>query len=487
MEKKIKTLYIFSIAAILAFLGMQSYWLYARYDYSLKEYELSAQDVIKLTVDEYNGVRLQSPSKIRTLRTSNNLNMYIDSAGQQRRTATVTTIIYDTSKFFGFDEGSDLTPEEQKRLVQILADSIEAMESKKATFDVSNAPSDGLAWNAMRNYEMELQSPFSTEALDSLLRRENIDARVSIIVADSILWSTTVTPHSSVLNPCFSMSVPYSELEGKAVVIDCRIPASEVIRDMLWTLVTACILSLLLISCLVWQIKTIAKLSRLDKMRNSFITTMIHELKRPISTLKMCVSGIDSDKLMEDPRLRHEWVAETRIALDNLSAYFSKLRDITFNNVEQIPLNVSSFPLAGLIDGALMSIAIPGAKQVAIENSVPQELLVSADRSHLSNVIVNLVENAVKYSGEEVAVKIGAMATSEGVTITVSDNGNGIAASDRKRIFGRFYRGKASATDIPGMGLGLTYVKLLVDAHGGDISVESSEGVGTTFTIKLPQ
>ena len=84
-------------------------------------------------------------------------------------------------------------------------------------------------------------------------------------------------------------------------------------------------------------------------------------------------------------------------------------------------------------------------------------------------------------------VRIYSESTPEGVKINVADNGNGIPAADRSRIFNRFYRGKASATDIPGMGLGLSYVKLLVDAHGGEISVESSEGVGSVFTIKLPQ
>ena len=131
-----------------------------------------------------------------------------------------------------------------------------------------------------------------------------------------------------------------------------------------WTLALAVVLSLFLIHCLLWQIKTIVKLTRLDKMRNSFITTMIHELKRPISTLKMCVSGIDNDKLMEDNQLRHELTGEIRMALDNLSAYFSKLRDITFNNVEQIPLNVSSFNLTVLVDSVIKSITVPSTKDV---------------------------------------------------------------------------------------------------------------------------
>ncbi|MDE6842974.1 MAG: ATP-binding protein, partial [Muribaculaceae bacterium] len=97
------------------------------------------------------------------------------------------------------------------------------------------------------------------------------------------------------------------------------------------------------------------------------------------------------------------------------------------------------------------------------------------------------VENAVKYSGNSVKISAYATLTDTEVTIAVSDNGNGIAASDLRHIFQRFYRGKASATDLPGIGLGLTYVRLLVGAHGGSVSVDSTEGVGTCFTIKLPR
>ena len=236
-----------------------------------------------------------------------------------------------------------------------------------------------------------------------------------------------------------------------------------------------------------WQIKTIVKLTRLDKMRNSFITTMIHELKRPITTLKMCVSGIDNDKMMEDSQLRHEMASETRIALDNLAAYFSKLRDITFNNVEQIPLHISSFNLANLAEEVSKSIALPSNKHVTFENKIPKDLDISADRTHMTNIIINLIENAIKYSGQEVTIGISTESTVDGIAIKVSDNGNGIPIGSQNKIFDRFYRGKASSTEIPGMGLGLAYVKLLVEAHGGDITVESTESIGSTFTIKLPQ
>lgn len=490
MEKKIKYLYILSIVAILAFLGMQVYWLYGRYKYSLTEYENRTELLVAEALKEYNKARDHgSATEVDTVRVQSRFQMRnnIDSIGKQIRTVTVRTNVINGRKLLGITENRKLTLEEMKRFEEILMDSTKMLDANIASIDASSAPSDGIAWNAMRNFEREVKSPFTKEGIDSTLRKHNLIAKISLILQDSITWEPVAIHYSSVISPCFKVTTPYSELERKAVVIECEIPSSEILRNMGWTLVLAVILSLFLILCLIWQIKTIAKLTRLDKMRNSFITTMIHELKRPISTLKMCVSGIDNDKLMEDDQLRHELTGEIRIALDNLSAYFSKLRDITFNNVEQIPLNVTSFNLAALVDSVIKSITLPSAKDVVFENTVPEYFEISADCSHLMNILTNLIENAIKYSSDKVTIKINAVRTSDGCQIIVEDNGNGIAADDINRIFNRFYRGKASASDIPGMGLGLAYVKLLTNAHGGDISVESTEGVGSSFSIQIPQ
>ena len=190
---------------------------------------------------------------------------------------------------------------------------------------------------------------------------------------------------------------------------------------------------------------------------------------------------------MEDKITKKEILSETRNALDNLSAYFSKLRDITFNNVEQIPLNLRSVNLHELFDNVISATAFPADKAVKIKNGIDRGVVVSADRTHLYNILNNLVENAVKYSGASVEINATADEKNGCVELHVSDTGNGIPSSDMKHIFKRFYRGKASAGKQPGMGLGLAYAKLLIDAHGGDISVESSEGEGSCFTIILPQ
>ena len=130
---------------------------------------------------------------------------------------------------------------------------------------------------------------------------------------------------------------------------------------------------------------------------------------------------------------------------------------------------------------------IPAGKTVTVTNGIAPSLRVSADASHLYNILNNLVENAVKYSGPSVEISATATEDNGTVELRVSDTGNGIPSGDLRHIFRRFYRGKASAGEQPGMGLGLAYVRLLVEAHGGTISVESTEGKGSCFTIRLPQ
>lgn len=394
MEKRIKALYIITIIAILSFLGMQVYWLYGRYEFSLSEYEASAYKTIRQTVTELNQSRQEQPDsdgRTRTLQSKYSLNHSYDSVGSQ------------------------------------------------------------------------------------------------VTVADSIMWEPTVLRHASVFDPTIKVSVPYSELERKSVVVTCHLPVARIFHEMLGSLIIVALLSMFLIVCLVLQFATILKFSRLDNMRNSFITTMIHELKRPISTLKMCVSGLDNERMMEDPSIKKEILSETRISLDNLSAYFSKLRDITFNNVEQIPLNIQTINLHDLFRAVADATLLPPEKTVVIRNDIDMTIEVSADRSHLYNILNNLVENAVKYSGRSVEITATASGIDGYVEIAVSDNGSGISAGDIRHIFKRFYRGKASAGEQPGMGLGLAYVRLLVDAHGGEITVKSVEGEGTCFTIRLPQ
>lgn len=492
MEKRIKVLYIFTIIAILAFLGMQVYWLYGRYEFSLNEYETNSYKTIVQLMSTLNQNRPDLPDekgRVSTRRSTYNFNKDVDSVGRAKKTATVISYKYYAHELLGIKDKRPLTEEEKERVAKMVLEDAARMETKRVSYDASNAPSDGAIWSAFKNVDAELESPLKAETVDSTLSEEGMDVNVSLIVTDSMVWEPSMMRHATAFDPSIVVSVPYSELEKKSVVIECHLPVAKIFNDMQGSLIVVALLSLFLIICLLLQFNTILKLSRLDKMRNSFTTTMIHELKRPISTLKMCVSGIENDKMMANPEVKAELVAETRNALDNLSSYFSKLRDITFNNVEQIPLNITQFSLYELVESVELNTSIPGGKEVVFDNEVDASVSISADRVHLANILGNLFENAVKYSGEKVGISVSSSydASDNLLQIKVSDNGNGIPATDLRHIFTRFYRGRASVSEVPGMGLGLTYVKLLTEAHGGHIEVQSREGQGTIFTIILPQ
>lgn len=497
MEKRIKALYIITIVAILAFLGMQTYWIYNRYEVSLIEYERLLSNKIVKCVDDYNSIRGKSQS-VKTNAMNNygddtvfsiptfSLKQEYGDTVKTTRTAKISTYLFSAHELLGIEPGTPLS-NEQKNKAMKLAQIQMKTPADSVVFDASGAKDENEAWTATQNVQTEQKCPFRIEGIDSVLNKVGIKAHINIDRADSTVWKETIDYHTSALAPKLSLTIPYSQLEGKIVSIVVTINPFEVLPGMWQTLIISIVVSILLMVCLVLQFSTVLKLSRIDKMRNSFITTMIHELKRPISTLKMCVSGLDNKKLMEDKEIKKEILSETRNALDNLSAYFSKLRDITFNDVEQIPLNIQNINLNDLLENVISAISHPAEKSIYIKNNIDKTFEILADKTHLYNILNNLVENAIKYSGSSVEIIVSAKHNNGVVELNISDTGIGISSGDLKHIFKRFYRGKTSSGGQPGMGLGLAYVKLLVEAHGGDISVESSEGEGSCFTIKLPQ
>ena len=341
----------------------------------------------------------------------------------------------------------------------------------------------------MKLFEINTQNPFTTERLDSLLRRRGIAAlRLTVdTLQDSLLWEPALGRHTSLLRPRIVVTCPIDILQRQVVRVETAVPLSPLLRSMGYTLAGSALLSLLLVFCLVYQILTIRKQRHIEAIRREFLYTMIHELKRPISTLKMCVSFMGNERMMQDMEDRQRILASSHQELDNLTSYFAKLRDITLSDAAEIPLVKSRFSLRELIEECISKQNPPSGKEVRMEIVAEEDLEVRADRMHMTNILCNLLENAIKYSAAAVTVWIDYRMRTDGLLqITVADNGLGIARADQRYVFDKFYRSEA-AKAMPGIGLGLSYVKLLVEAHGGTISFESTEGKGTTFTILIPQ
>lgn len=378
MEKRIKTLYIITIIAILSFLGMQLYWLYTRYDLSLYEYEVDLGQQISESINKYNEIRryaskqnIESDNETITVPSFALRQTYSDTE-ENKMTARIYTYTYSAHKLLGIDPLVKLTDEQMNEAVDKIRQ-IQEEPSDSVVYDASAAKDANEAWAAAQNVHTERRNQFTVEGIDSVLRNDGIKGEVALAKSDSMVWNTKMLFHRSIIKPEVTVIMPYSQLEGRTVTVTCRFSVLDVLPGLSPTFLIIILISCLLIVCLILQFSTVLKLSRIDKMRNSFITTMIHELKRPISTLKMCVSGMENEKMMEDKETKRELMSATRTALDNLSAYFSKLRDITFNNVDQIPLNIQAVNLHEIFDTVSDAAVIPAEKRVTIVNEIDED------------------------------------------------------------------------------------------------------------------
>jgi len=493
MERRIKFIYGLTICAIVAYSIVQGYWLFSRYQLSLEEYKSELYSTIIACAEEEMAIRNTLPHPPRFY--GNRLRKTSEIKGDNVvETWRYEVFALDTLQYVpkGTDAHTYLLD-----YIASLHDSIPAELPKGLEYFVFTCDSKGhedmgtsQLVEALNRFTIDHQHPFQKERLDSILKSQDIAAQsVTTTKADTMIWQPSMQTKGSIWQPVMQVSYPYDIFEGQEVVVTTAISISPVIRKMTYTLLITILLSFFLIFCLVYQILTIRKQRHIEAIRQEFLHTMIHELKRPISTLKMCVSFMGNERMMQDVESKQKILSSSYNELDNLTSYFSKLCDITFCDSTEIPLVKSRFALRGLMEESISKQNIPSDKEVRMNIVAKDDLEIRADRMHLANIVCNLLENAIKYSREAVTIRIDYRMREDGmVQITVADNGIGIAKADQRYVFDKFYRSE-SAKDkaIPGIGLGLSYVKLLVEAHGGSISLDSTEGEGTTFTIVIPQ
>ncbi len=229
---------------------------------------------------------------------------------------------------------------------------------------------------------------------------------------------------------------------------------------------------------------------KLEHIRRDFVANVSHELKTPVTSIKGFVETL-LDGAMEDPVDSERFLRIIAKQADRLHAIIEDL--LALSKIEQTQdseaLVLVPVPLKQLLESAMATCQSSARdRRIEVKRQCPDELLVDVNTLLFEQVLVNLLDNAVKYSEPEHQVRLSAAASGGEVTISVTDQGCGIADEHLSRIFERFYRvDRARSRKLGGTGLGLAIVKHIVQAHHGRVSVESTVGVGSTFTIHLPQ
>jgi len=230
----------------------------------------------------------------------------------------------------------------------------------------------------------------------------------------------------------------------------------------------------------------VSEARRLDAVRRDFVANVSHELKTPVGALSLLAEAVDDAH--DDPEAVRRFAGRMQHEAARLTELVNELIELSRLQDPGRPMSVSEVAVDAVVDEAVDAIRTTAqAKRIEIETA-PSGLHLKGDRVQLVTALRNLLTNAVAYSPEATRVGVGVRSTGDGyVDISVTDQGIGIPVADQERVFERFYRvDPARSRETGGTGLGLSIVKHVAARHGGEVTLWSVEGSGSTFTLRLP-
>ena len=262
---------------------------------------------------------------------------------------------------------------------------------------------------------------------------------------------------------------------------------SLVWKQMTGILVTSFVIFLILGFSFWFLIRTLLKQKTLEEMKSNFTNNITHELKTPIAVAYAANDALLNFNQAEEKSKRDQYLRISQEQLQRLSGLVEQILSMSMESRKTFRLHPEEICLKELITSLIEQHQLKADIPVHITlETEPEALTIVADRTHFSNIISNLIDNAVKYSKQEAEIMIQCRQTGETVTITVSDHGIGIPLDKQKHIFDKFYRvPTGNLHNVKGYGLGLFYVKSMVEKHGGTITVKSESGKGSIFTITI--
>lgn len=245
----------------------------------------------------------------------------------------------------------------------------------------------------------------------------------------------------------------------------------------------------IILFCFAYTIQVIFRQKKLSEMKNDFINNMTHEFKTPIATISLASDSIINPTINGNPDKVSRFANIIKQENRRMNNQVEKVLQMAQMDRNTISLNLNEIDLHEIIKAAVenFSLQVEEKNGKVTYDLKAQNSILLGDSTHIANVIHNLLDNANKYSPLEPNIVVATQSVSGGIEVIFTDNGIGITREDRKYIFDKFYRvHTGNLHDIKGFGMGLSYVKAIVDAHGGKIEVKSELGKGSTFTVFLP-
>ena len=375
---------------------------------------------------------------------------------------------------------------------QVIA-KIERLEKKKA-LEVN--PFEG-----MLNFNRHLpyESFLTVRSLDSLiyleLSQKNIDTKYEFAIykpeTETFLMESSSRYRKEIREKGYANLLFPSDIFTTPEYLLVYFPhEKEFLLTELWSMILISMtLIIIIVYSFTYTVTTIFRQKRLSEMKNDFMNNMTHEFKTPISTISLACEALSDPDILKNGEFYANYINIIVEENKRLAGMAEKILQTAVLDKGQFKMKRENINLHDIISHVIKNIRI----QVEIKdgtisrNLTATQPVISGDKVHLTNLIYNLLDNANKYTTRKPLIRVHTENSSNGIIITIEDNGIGISKSEQKKIFDKLYRvPTGNIHEVRGFGLGLSYVKAIVEEHQGKISLESEINKGSRFRIFLP-
>jgi two-component system, OmpR family, phosphate regulon sensor histidine kinase PhoR len=340
-------------------------------------------------------------------------------------------------------------------------------------------------------FRSSLGDSLSVKQIDSAYRRELNAAgiKVKFMIASRPARRTRQVQE---LLEVDSLNTQYITV-GLAHPIEYRAEFGNAFNYLLGKITYPILISLLLITLttasFVFLYRNLLAQRRLTDIKNDFISNITHELKTPIATVNVAIEALKSFNAIDNPERTKEYLDISSSELQRLSLLVDKVLKLSLFESRDVELKVEAFDLKQVIQEVIqtMQLQFNKAKADVRFHTEGDHFIIEADKLHITSVIYNLLDNALKYSPEQPKIDITLADKKTYIEFKVADNGIGIPLEYQDQIFDKFFRvPHGNKHNIKGYGLGLSYVSHIISKHQGYIDVDSEEGRGSTFVVNMP-
>lgn len=499
MQKNVRFLIVFCSLAMLALLGLQAYWIVKYYQVTRFNFEKEVNMAFEDAVKKEFSVRCDTVQQL----IEHNLldtNQFIFSSNLDEKGTRIYNIFAKGKRknkmlsSFSFSELNDSLRSDDKQMKQKVA---QHFAKQLRTEDLENhvvyyRTQELGTFMVEKAYQYQFDTTRLRPILNRYLKARNIHIpyRFLTLKNDS---TTNLSHFSRKLTryfPVISKSYPtYRYTDNQRYVRAMfRNPFSYIISNMGLILISSIVLVLLIAICLTWMLKSLFREKKLAQIKNDFISNITHEFKTPIATVSVAIEALGNSEVRNDEHKTSRYLNHAKNEIERLDQLVDKVMNLSLYEDEQTEIHKEFIAIDEVIQELIQIHQVSNDKTPAIhyENkSGEQQLWV--DKLKFRHAISNILDNAIKYTNSDPIINISLFKENNHLVFRFQDNGIGIPDKDLHLVFDKFYRvNKGNRHLVKGHGLGLNYVKQIMQQHKGWYKIESKLGTGTTIILGWP-